>query len=88
MRMIDKLLAVGLVTRHDNPQNRREVVLDLSHEGAQLVSRVTDRRRAEITRIVRKMPASQRAELVRALTAFADAAGEPYAPAAASLLGW
>lgn len=88
MRMIDKLLAAGLVTRHDNPSNRREVVLDLSKDGSELVWRVTDRRRAEIARIVKKMPTSLRDELVDALTAFADAAGEPHARVAASDLGW
>ena len=88
MRMIDKLLAAGLVTRHDNPANRREVVLDLSADGAELVARVTDRRRAEIARIVRKMPASMRTGLVDALTAFADAADEPHVTGAATKFGW
>lgn len=88
MRMIDKLLTAELVTRHDNPANRREVVLDLSRSGADLVRRVTDRRRADIARIVRKMPTSLRDELVEALTAFADAAGEPHASGAAGVLGW
>ncbi len=88
MRMIDKLLAAGLVTRHENPANRREVVLDLSPSGAELVGSVTDRRRAEIARIVRKMPTSLRNELVEALVAFADAAGEPHASETAAIFGW
>ncbi len=87
LRMIDRLLAVGLVTRRDNPSNRREVQLRASPEGEQLVRSVTTRRRSRITRIVRAMPEADRGELVRALQAFADAAGEPAAgnPAA---LGW
>jgi DNA-binding MarR family transcriptional regulator len=88
MRMIDKLLAAGLVTRQENPVNRREVLLDLTKDGTELVARVTDRRRAEITRIVRKMPTALRDELVQALTAFADAAGEPHASGAAGGFGW
>ncbi len=87
MRMIDKMLAAGLVTRHENPANRREVVLDLSPSGAELVWRVTDRRRAEIARIVRTMPTEMRDDLVDALTAFADAAGEPHA-SAPGMFGW
>lgn len=88
MRMIDKLLMAGLVTRQENPANRREVVLGLTKEGGELVGRVTARRRAEIARIVRNMPTSLRDDLVKALTAFADAAGEPHASGAAGVFGW
>lgn len=88
MRMVDKLLAAGLVTRHDNPANRREVVIELSPSGTELTRRVTDKRRAAIARIVRTIPAGQREDLVRALTAFADAAGEPHAPDPATAIGW
>jgi DNA-binding MarR family transcriptional regulator len=87
VRMVDKLLAAGLVSRTDNPANRREVVLELTRPGADLVRRVTERRRAEIARIVRRMPAAQRTELVTALDAFAGAAGEPRANAGAGP-GW
>lgn len=88
MRMIDKLLAAGLVTRHDNPANRREVVIDLSAAGRKLTRQVMDKRRAAIARIVRSMPSTQREDLVRALTAFADAAGEPHASDAVAVIGW
>ncbi|MBN9619302.1 MAG: MarR family transcriptional regulator [Actinobacteria bacterium] len=77
MRMIDRLLVADLVTRRDNPDNRREVLLDLSPAGKRIVRRVTSRRRVEITRIVERMPARQRGTLVAALRAFATAAGEP-----------
>lgn len=87
MRMIDRLLVAGLVTRQDNPANRREVLLGLTEDGRRLVRKVTARRRAEIKRIVTAMPADQRTTLVQALRAFADAAGEPE-PASATLLGW
>jgi DNA-binding MarR family transcriptional regulator len=87
VRMVDKLLAAGLVSRTDNPANRREVVLELTQHGAALVREVTERRRAEIARIVRKMPPAQRTELVTALDAFAGAAGEPRAKAGA-ITGW
>ncbi len=61
MRMIDRLLAAELVTRQDNPANRREVLLDLTDEGRQLVQQVSDTRRAEIARIVKAMPAEANA---------------------------
>jgi DNA-binding MarR family transcriptional regulator len=87
MRMIDRLLAVGMVTRQDNPVNRREVLLGLTPEGRSLVDSVTQRRRAEIAAIVIAMPTERRDELITALHAFADAAGEPQ-PAPISALGW
>jgi hypothetical protein len=44
-----------------------------------VVRQVTSHRRAEIARIVEKMPPSERHGLVRALTAFTTAGGEPAA---------
>jgi DNA-binding MarR family transcriptional regulator len=88
MRMIDRLLSAELVTRKDNPANRREVLLDLTDGGRQLVRQVSDSRRAEIARIVKAMPAGERSELVTALRAFADAAGEPEAAGTIARLGW
>jgi len=85
----DRLLNADMVTRQDNPRNRREVVLGLTEQGRQVVREVTSARRAEITRIVRAMPASQRAGLIKALRAFAEAAGEPEPDAGAmATLGW
>ncbi len=88
MRMIDRLLVAELVTRQDNPVNRREVLLDLTDQGRGLVRRVSDTRRAEIARIVKAMPADERNELVSALRAFANAAGEPEAAETLARLGW
>lgn len=89
MRMIDRLLSARLVTRTENPVNRREVVLGLTPSGHDLVRQVTARRRREIAKVVTAMPDAQRKDLVTALRAFADAAGEP-APqsAGAAALGW
>jgi DNA-binding MarR family transcriptional regulator len=77
MRMIDRLLVADLATRRDNPANRREVLLDLTAAGRRIVRQVTSRRRTEIARIVKQMPAQQRGSLINALRAFAVAAGEP-----------
>ena len=87
MRMIDRLLVAELVSRGDNPANRREVVLGLTPAGRSIVRRVTARRRQEIKLIVERMPATHRAGLVRALRAFSHAAGEPELSSESSL-GW
>lgn len=89
MRMVDRLLAGGIVTRQDNPANRRQVVLGLTSEGRRVVETVTRRRRAHIAKIIIAMPAERRTELVAALHAFAEAAGEPSSDKQrVSSLGW
>ncbi len=89
LRMIDRLLVADLVTRRDNPDNRREVLLELTEQGRRIVAKVTSRRRAEITKVVTAMPSVQRSDLVAALRSFADAAGElEPQPESAEVLGW
>ncbi len=89
MRMIDRLLVADLVTRQDNPANRREVLLALSAHGRRLVQTVTIRRRAEIARIVAAIPEARQGKLIQALRLFAQAAGEPDPHAEdAGNLGW
>ena len=77
LRMIDRLVAAGMVEKTTNPARRRETLLRLTGAGWQTVRRVTDARRTELSRIVASMPAEQRAQLVSALTAFTEAGGEP-----------
>lgn len=89
MRMVDRLIAADLVNRRGNPDNRREVLVGLTEEGARVVNRVTSKRRHEIARVVAAMPATRRTELIAALRAFNDAAGEPDPrPDAAEIMGW
>lgn len=77
MRMIDRLLTSDLVTRRENPGNRREVLLALSPHGSTVVQKVTETRRRDIARIAQAMPVGQRSDLIAALRSFADAAHEP-----------
>ncbi len=89
LRSIDRLMTVGLASRTENPSSRREVLLGLTPEGAQLVRRVTARRRREIATIVREIAPERREDLIEALRTFADVAGEPAAESdAAAALGW
>lgn len=89
LRSVDRLIAAGFVDRHENADDRREVVLGLTGRGRSLVDEVTARRRQAIEEIVVAMPASRRREMVRTLLAFAKAADEPVAASdSATLLGW
>ncbi|KLO26890.1 MarR family transcriptional regulator [Mycobacterium haemophilum] len=76
-RMVDRLVAAGLIDRLPHPTSRRELLAALTKRGREIVGRVTAQRRAEIARIVEKMPLPERHGLVRALTAFSAAGGEP-----------
>jgi DNA-binding MarR family transcriptional regulator len=85
-RLCDRLVAKDLITRGESPTNRREVILGLTARGRRLVRSVTMRRRAEIAKIVTRVPKVQRDAMVRALQTFGDAAGE--ATESAWLPGW
>jgi len=78
-RMVDRLVSAGLIDRLPHPTSRRELLAALTNRGRQVVRQVTTHRRAEIAAIVEKMRPPERRGLVRALTAFASAGGEPAA---------
>lgn len=77
MRMMARLVAAGLADQQVNPDNRREKLLQPTEAGRRIVAEVTARRRREIAQIVTRMPTARRSELIAALTAFAEAGGEP-----------
>lgn len=76
-RMVDRLVSAGLIDRLPHPTSRRELLAALTKRGRDAVRQVTAQRRKEIARIVEQMPAAERHGLVRALTAFTAAGGEP-----------
>jgi DNA-binding MarR family transcriptional regulator len=78
-RMVDRLVAAGLIDRLPHPTSRRELLAALTPRGRRVVRQVTAHRRREIARIVEKLPPAERHGLVRALTAFTAAGGEPAA---------
>src|SRR5690242_10602266 len=75
-RLCDRLVKRGLVERRSPPQSRREVVVSPSRAGHSLLRSVTATRRAEIDRIMARLPARQRAAVTDAFLVFAEAAGE------------
>jgi DNA-binding MarR family transcriptional regulator len=89
MRMVDRLVAAGMVTRDSDASPGRAVAIALTTAGHRVVQQVTTRRRKEIARIVLAMPAQQRARLIEALDTFSAAGGEPRAAEAEDAdLGW
>lgn len=86
-RAVERLVVAGLLHRRDDPNDRRNLVLELSADGRALVERVMDDRRAAIAEILQEMPPARRRALVPVLRAFAAAAGEVPDGAVWSL-GW
>lgn len=76
-RMVERLVTAGLITRQAQQTSRREQAVGLTEAGAGVVSEVTERRRTEIAKVVARIPEPTREGLVAALTAFAEAGGEP-----------
>jgi DNA-binding MarR family transcriptional regulator len=85
-RMCDRLVRKRLVGRRRMSDDRRVVRISLTPAGTEIVAEVSRRRRAEIGRIVKRMPAPHRALVVEALQAFSRAAGE--VPEQDWSLGW
>lgn len=76
-RTLDRLAEAGWIERSGNPESRREVLVDLSARGRDLVHEVTERRRQEIRTVLASLPVKDRQAVARALAIFNTAAGEP-----------
>ena len=76
-RMCDRLVAVGLIDRTDDPHNRRQLVLTLTRKGNRLVADVMNRRRAKLEPVLLRLPPDRRYQLVSVLREFAEAGDEP-----------
>ena len=88
-RQIDRLVGQELVTRRENPSDRREVVIAITAAGKRIVDTATRRRRKAIAGIVANMSPMDADALIDALDAFAKAASEPTAGRdGAARLGW
>ena len=75
-RMCDRLLRKGLIRRHRARADRRAVQVSITAAGRVVVDQATERRRALIADILRKLPAARQLAVAAALQAFAAAAGE------------
>ena len=76
-RMVERLVGAGLVDRRPHPDSRRELVADLTNRGRDVVAEVTAARHRVLAEIVTTIPEPERHGLVRALTSFTTAGGEP-----------
>jgi DNA-binding MarR family transcriptional regulator len=76
-RLADRLVAQGWVRREPNAESRREVLVDLTDAGRDLVTKVLEARRADMAAILSQATPKDRAAIRTGFEAFARAAGEP-----------
>ena len=73
-RMCDRLVGKKLVRRTLDPSNRRRVRLTLHASGRELIAASTKRRRQQIARLLRTIPATEQSRLAAALQMLVAAA--------------
>ena len=78
-RTADRLVAGGWVRRETSSESRREVLVHLTQDGQNLVTRVMTQRRHEIEAVLDNTDERSRKAILRGFKAFALAAGEPEA---------
>ncbi len=76
-RTVDRLAAGGWVTRSENPDSRREVLVELTPRGERAVATVTRGRRREFAQVLASLPPQDRRRVVEGFELFAQASGEP-----------
>jgi DNA-binding MarR family transcriptional regulator len=76
-RTMDRMVDSGWVERKESPESRREVLIDLTPHGAQLVAHVTERRRRQMAAILSSLSGEQQRAIIDAFEMFSSAAGEP-----------
>lgn len=75
-RACEGLVRAGLLTRREDPADRRRQVLTLSDNGKQFVESLLEHRRQAIARVVDRVPAERRMRLSEAMRDFAEAVGD------------
>lgn len=86
-RACDRLVAAGLLRRTESPLDRRNLALELTEQGLELIDALVEHRRQAISAVLERVPQSRRRALVNAMRAFGEAAGESSA-ANAWRFGW
>ena len=74
--VIDRLVNKGLVSRHENPSDRRRYLLSLTDDGKNRVVRLREIRIATITRVLERMPDDALDSLVEGFGALTKALEE------------
>lgn len=74
-RTCERLVVAGLLSRREDPADRRFLQLDVTDAGRELVETVIEHRRRAIAEVMDKIPANSREDVASAMAAFASAGG-------------
>jgi DNA-binding MarR family transcriptional regulator len=72
--IIDRLVKQGLVSRTDNPENRRMLLLRPTRKGEELLAKLRERRRGYLSEVLERMTIDELAALATGLAALVKAA--------------
>jgi DNA-binding MarR family transcriptional regulator len=72
--IIDRLVKQGLVSRNENPENRRMLLLRATDKGEELVGKLRERRRDSLSEILQHMSVDELAILAQGLASLVKAA--------------
>ena len=86
-RACDRLVATGLLLRRESTTDRRNLVLELTDRGKDLVDSVIAHRRSAVEDVLSRVPERHRRRLKTSMSAFANGAGESFTEDAWKL-GW
>ncbi|MBK5239452.1 MAG: MarR family transcriptional regulator [Actinomycetales bacterium] len=75
-RTIDRIVEAGWVKRTTGPASRREILIELTPAGQNLVTHALEQRRDNIAEILSVLSPDQKVAIVTAFELFAGAAGE------------
>lgn len=76
-QQVDKLVARGLVSRTDRPEDRRHVMLRLTAEGEQVAGEISATARGSMRAVLGRLTAEEQDELTRLLHRVLASAAEP-----------
>ncbi len=85
-RLVERMVAKGLLERAGDPDDRRSITLSVGPAGQEVVADVMDRRRADLAAILERLSPEEVEAVTRSLGRFAEAADEPLDDA--WRLGW
>src|SRR5262245_7816733 len=72
--LVDRLVDQGLLERHDDPADRRQVIVDLTDDGWSMIGRVRDSGMGSLRSLLERLSSADLDHLRRGVAALADTA--------------